>query len=369
MDRHARLGLSCFLVVTLTVFEGSAVGQLRGEPPGTSNQAAAWSRPEIIVLGALRANPVTAPYGIMTSWKKGAVVLSGRVGTKAIHDIAVRTAIDLGYPIHDDLVIDTGAAQQVALSRTAQMPWTAGPWGNTAGSAPYIVYPPPLFGRVDDPLFGLEPPLVSFPPWARAKALESQVRRAGYAPGQVPMGQPLLGQPLPGAGLPGPAPAMGTGQQPAAAAENDSVKGKVQLTVDMAGQVFLTGVVASEEARRIIEEEASNTPGVSRVYSNLRVATQAPAPAQTQAPAPAQSTEAPPPPPQPFVKPEPEAKPSEPSPPARPQQPAPASQPQPQLKPPAAGPGSSPQPKAQASRPAAAVAMAHDTQKLTHRVA
>ena len=42
----------------------------------------------------------------------------------------------------------------------------------------------------------------------------------------------------------------------------------------MAGQVFLSGEVASEEDRRLIEDEARNTPGVSRVISDLRVAAQ-----------------------------------------------------------------------------------------------
>ena len=73
--------------------------------------------PEAIVLSAIRANPVTAPYAIAATWKKGAVVLSGRVGTGVIHDMAVRTVIDLGYPVRDDLVIDTAEAHRVALAR------------------------------------------------------------------------------------------------------------------------------------------------------------------------------------------------------------------------------------------------------------
>ena len=57
---------------------------------------------------------MTAPYPITTSWRKGAVVLSGRVGTKQVHDVAVRLAIDTGVPFRDDLVIDTGAANVAA---------------------------------------------------------------------------------------------------------------------------------------------------------------------------------------------------------------------------------------------------------------
>ena len=44
------------------------------------------------------------------------------------------------------------------------------------------------------------------------------------------------------------------------------------MTVDASGQVFLSGEVASEQDRQIIEEEARNTPGVTRVISELRVA-------------------------------------------------------------------------------------------------
>ena len=36
---------------------------------------------------------VTAPYPISVTWNKRAVVLSGRVGTKAVHDVAVQLAI------------------------------------------------------------------------------------------------------------------------------------------------------------------------------------------------------------------------------------------------------------------------------------
>jgi BON domain len=354
MDRYSRLGIACAFVLTTVLFQPATTAETQGAPPEDPNQAAAWNRPEIIVLGALRANPVTAPYAILTSWKKNAVVLSGRVGTTAIHDIAVRTVIDLGYPVRDELVIDTGEAHRVALSQTAQLPWAAGPWGNTAGSAPYVVYPPPLFGRVDDPFFGFEPPLVSFPPWAAARGMDSQMRAASIAQNQGAAGQPGAGAVMPGPGF---APSM----QAPAPADHGQVKGKLELTVDMSGQVFLTGVVASEEDRRIIEEEARNTPGVSRVFSNLQVATQVPAQA---------ASETPPPPPQPYVSPEPGAKPAVPTPSVLPQQPQPEHRSQPQPRPqPQPAPAVTPQqPRAQAPVRPAALAMAHDTHKLTRRV-
>ena len=43
--------------------------------------------------------------------------------------------------------------------------------------------------------------------------------------------------------------------------EVDPVKGQVEVTVDAAGQVFLRGVVASEEVRREIEERGSERSG------------------------------------------------------------------------------------------------------------
>jgi osmotically-inducible protein OsmY len=48
-------------------------------------------------------------------------------------------------------------------------------------------------------------------------------------------------------------------------------KGKIDLTVDEYGQVHLSGVVASEEDKRRIEQEAMRTPGVTRVASDLQV--------------------------------------------------------------------------------------------------
>ena len=137
--------------------------------------AADPSRAELTILQALMANPITAPYRIATSTRNGRVVLSGRVGTKQIHDVAVQAGIATGYPIRDDLVIDTAAAHRVGRPGRVTRGWgrgrarlghpAAGRWAPSR-----YVYPPPLFGRLDDPFFGFEPPLVSYPPWSRAVA-------------------------------------------------------------------------------------------------------------------------------------------------------------------------------------------------------
>jgi osmotically-inducible protein OsmY len=312
-------------------------GDVPRQPEPTS-QRRFVDRPDFIVASLLRSNPLTAPYPIRVDWKGGAVRLSGAVGTSQVHDMAVRTVIGLGYPVKDDLVIDTAAAHQVALMQAAAIPGISSSWGGMlAGSAPYFVYPPPLFGRVDDPFFGFEPPLVSFPPWTRSPNLD----QTGRGPTSAAAG----GLASPGSGQG--APSMGRGQ---ASPVNGlpPVKGRLQLSVDMSGQVFLSGVVATEADKRIIEEEARNTPGVSQVHSDIRVQQG--------------GSDTPPPPPQPVLRVEPEAKPDAPA-------PAPATRPAPpagEVKPVPA-----PQAPAAMARGRAAetgLALARDTQTLTRRV-
>ncbi|MFO0889751.1 MAG: BON domain-containing protein [Isosphaeraceae bacterium] len=310
MERSA-LGVAlCAIVIGSSCPPGVHAEDRSGWPPAAPlrpSEGGARS-PDLLTLQALQANPITAPYPISVSWQKGRIILSGRVGTGQVHDAAVRTVIALGYPIRDDLVIDTAEAHRVALEQTLAQP---GSWGNTAGSSPYFVYPEPLFGRVDDPFFGMEPPLVSFPPWATARPRETAALPAQAQPAARPGGRPQGGP----------------------------VKGQIELTVDAAGQVFLRGLVASEADKKVIEDEARNTPGVTRVYSELKVA--------------AARSNTPPPPPRPYQPDRPEAQPA--APPARPrvepQRPAPAPAEQP------------------APRPANETAIARDAQKLTRRVA
>jgi osmotically-inducible protein OsmY len=251
--------------------------------------------PEWHLLAALRSNPVTAPYAISATRRNGVIVLAGRVGTKQIHDAAVRMAIDLGAPFRDDLVIDTAAADQAALMSNATAA-AAGPLAQGAlSSSPYI-YPPPLMGRLDDPFFGLVAPIVSFPPWWRRNepAALVQPRAAANGASSWPAAQ------TDGSGQTAIAPG---GSQPA---EPAPPIGQVEIRVDPLGQVFLRGVVASEEARRAIEETARSVPGVTRVESQFQVQ-----PRRAEG-------EMPPPPPQPLLGPtatEPAARPA--APPAR----------------------------------------------------
>ncbi len=116
-------------------------------------------RPATALAEALAANPITAPYRLSVLDQGRKVVLAGRVGDSRVHDVAVRTAIAMGVPITDQIVIDTAA---YALAGQA-----TGGWGPAQPSSiiSSYTYPPPLFGRFDDPFFGLEPPLVSYAPW------------------------------------------------------------------------------------------------------------------------------------------------------------------------------------------------------------
>jgi osmotically-inducible protein OsmY len=259
------------------------------EAPGQSirsRQAMTVERPEVTVQNALRANPLTAPYPIAATWRNGVVVLSGRVGTKPIHDAAVQLAIALGFPFRDDLVIDTAETFRVAMSATPSMTGYAALTPNL--SASYYVYPQPLFGRLDDPFFGMVPPLVSFPPWWR-RQMEGPMPGPNGA-GQAapnPMGAPG------GFGQEAPNPSVAPGRGPGPSAANNApvgignprnapegewnplnpppAKGDVEITVDSAGQVFLRGVVASEEIAREIEQTARSVPGVSRVVTQFQV--------------------------------------------------------------------------------------------------
>src|SRR5262245_48112354 len=120
MDRHAHVNLTCVVVLGQALIPAA----IAADPPVSkpSRQIAAErpsDRPDLAVLQALRANPLTAPYMIKIAWRDGAVILSGRVGTSQIHNVAVRTVIDLGFAVKDDLVIDTAEAHRVALAQAA----------------------------------------------------------------------------------------------------------------------------------------------------------------------------------------------------------------------------------------------------------
>ncbi len=238
-------------------------------------------------------------------------------------------------------------------------------------SASYYVYPQPLFGRLDDPFFGMEPPLVSFAPWSRNR-LEvpmggpNAAGPAGANPMAVPNGG---GQAAGNPGTvpsPGPTPAGiapgGAGNPPVAADDAANpfqpppAKGDVEITVDASGQVFLRGVVASEEIAREIEQTAWSVPGVTRVVTQFQVKPQRAAMAGQDAASPL---------PQPVVA--PAAGPLQVKP-RRVDEPAPDTAPPPPAEVPVAEPPANPPEAVPAPEPAGIRVTALDNQRLSRRV-
>jgi osmotically-inducible protein OsmY len=234
----------------------------------------------VVLAIALRSNPLTASYPIATTWRDGAVVLTGRVGTTQIHDEAIRVAIASGLPFRDQLVIDTAAAHEVAQSAALS---AAGLSRGAAGpTLPPYFYPPPLMGRLDDPFFGFVPPIVSFPPWwPRRNDPASFVQPRKVSAGSLPGSGPLPGAPTRKSDAP-------TQPQPG---DTAPVLGDIEISVDDLGQVLITGVVADEEAGRRIAEAARSVPGVTRVTTEFQLQPRR------------ANNDAPPPPPRPMLGP------------------------------------------------------------------
>ena len=234
--------------------------------------------PDVIVRQLLQANPVLAPYNLTTASQNGQVVIAGTVGTKQIHDIAIRLALTTGYPIRDDLVINTGAAHRVAAAQAQmlqmQMQAAGGPAGVGAGMAPSLgmspgmgnlpyIYPPPLFGRIDNAFFGFEPPILSYPPWwrgggVREPGVASQPgAMGGIAPGAIAAGNTATVDPT--------APmTMQLGQNPQ--------DGVIEMTIDPRGVATLRGSVPTLADRIAIGQRIAQTPGVTEVVNLLQVA-------------------------------------------------------------------------------------------------
>jgi osmotically-inducible protein OsmY len=241
-------------LVALAFLAGPALarGQLLNPQPSRQSAPSASTVPVVTrtldaaVAQSLATNPVTAPYRIGVESRNGKLVLHGRVGSSFVHDAAVRTAIGLGASVSDELVIDTTGAYP--LNPPPNGPgYPGGPGGMAYGGAPRAdivtsyTYPPPLFGRYDEPFFGLEPPLSSFPAWWGDM---SRVRLAQNAPAPT------------------------AASQPANLAPNT-----VEATIDPLGVALLRGTVPSIEDKAGIEQRISQTPGVSRVINRIDVDT------------------------------------------------------------------------------------------------
>ena len=241
---------------------------------------------EETLLKALAANPATAPYRIATVRRNGRLILTGRVGTKMAHDVAVRIAIAQGVRFDDSLVIDTAAPVRLATpaqpsglpaAGTSPYPGTmAGPLGgfgqmtNTfpyppstyglAAAGPGFLYPPPLFGRYDDPFWGFEPPVASFPPWWGAMSAR-RLAEDGPPPGQVAQQQPNTQQQPQGAGAAVAKPELSPSGAP----------GSVTMDVDPRGVATLTGEVQSDADREAVAQKVSQLAGITQVINQLAV--------------------------------------------------------------------------------------------------
>lgn len=270
-------------------------------PPAAA--PAAPVTPEQTMLQALAANPVTAPYAFGVTRRNGRYVLRGRVGTKQIHDAAVQTMIALGYPMIDELVIDTAEAYRAAAAprpapvnpRSAAMAaWTglAGPLAGAAGplvGSPFglssYIYPPPLFGRYDDPFFGLEPPVISYPPWWRSIAYRAGAEAAAQAPPAQAAAPP--GSAQPGAAAPAAEPASPGAAPP---------EGTIEMTIDPRGVAVIRGTVPTLADRIAVGQKLAQTPGIIEVENLLNVKQTGTAGTPV---APGASRDVPPPPPRP----------------------------------------------------------------------
>jgi osmotically-inducible protein OsmY len=234
-----------------------------------------------LLRSAIASNPITAPYPIEVFERNGRVVLRGVVGTKVIYDVAIRTAIASGIPFDDELVIDTLAAQDVAI-RGAQAaafqggfgppmlgptygatggypPPTYMPFGPTPGGAPGLIYPPPLFGFVDEPFFGMEPPVISYPPYWGALSARRLAEYQANGPAAAP------GIPMPGA--------------------PEAPPGLIDVELDPNGVATIRGVVPSLADRVNVGQQLARTPGITQVV-NLLVVDEAAAPSTSNPPAP-----------------------------------------------------------------------------------
>ena len=240
--------------------------QAAAAPASSSNEL------EVTLLRALQANPYTAPFAFKVERRGNRLSLRGRVGSKMIHDAAMRTAIALNIPVIDDLVIDTLAAHQAAASYPPAMagggagygyasPLAGYPSAGAVGPLPYT-YPQPLFGRLDDPFYGFEPPVISYPPWWGALSANRlgppPSQNAGLNPNAVAQGSANSVNP----------PNAGQAGQPQGL---ELPYGTIDMTLDSRGVATLRGDVPSLAERLTLGQKIAQTPGVTQVVNLLNV--------------------------------------------------------------------------------------------------
>jgi BON domain len=286
MIRHRTIGFILF--IGGLGLSGPSFAQLVSTPssqlttPSTTPGFPTSGGIEVTLLRSLQNNPSTSIYAFSTERRGSKIALRGRVGTKLAHDAAIQTAIALGVPVIDDVVIDTLAAHQAAAYANRFLPGMGFGYGNGSpgmgygsagpssglggypgatnlyGSLPYT-YPQPLFGRLDEPFFGFEPPVLGYPSWWGAMSA-ARVGLPSQAASNAPQQQGVA-----------PNGSMNPPLDPAAAQAANLPIGTIDMAIDPRGVATLRGTVPSLAERITLGQRVAQTPGVTSVVNLLNV--------------------------------------------------------------------------------------------------
>ena len=358
MTRLNLVGTALIGWVGLLALLGQAQAQSQYQttnPTATANGSSqsptvrAPSSLESTLLQTLQANPATAPFPFATEPRGSKILLLGRVNAKIVHDVAIRTAIDLGVPVEDGITIDTAFRPGIGVVRGPGFGPVPGPGPVTGGNLgfggppafgnygltpgyrgpgygaggygvggsgvggygagvagggvpPVLAYPsagsyggapsllpPPLFGRYDDPFYGLDPPAVVYPPWWGALNAQRTQANAAFdsalgavngipntapvANGAAPAAYPGQGG-NPGATLDG----QGASINPGLVDPNSTASdigpipdGTVDMEVDNAGVATIRGGIPSEAEKIAVGQRIAGMPGVNQVVNLLTI--------------------------------------------------------------------------------------------------
>jgi hypothetical protein len=225
-----------------------AVGQDSPRQAQGQSQAAHGSspvrneqRPEAILLKAIQANPECAPYRIRTAWRRGAVEISGRVGSSAVYNLVVQIAIYQGVPFRDNLIIDSDELIRVTSLKaqaSAQAPQTS-PASGQPTSIPNPPYPPSLMSPASQTASESDFPVVTYPQDWKRRVQERKDSTSSSSPksrDRTEISAALTSNP--------------SSKKSATAPRSIDLpptKGRVQMSVDMAGVTGQRTVDSSED--------------------------------------------------------------------------------------------------------------------------
>jgi hypothetical protein len=118
---------------------------------------------------------------------------------------------------------------------------------------PYT-YPQPIFGKLDEPFFGFEPPAISYPPWWGA------MTAARLGPPPAAQGSVVGGNPT-----------SSPAGESTDASTLDLPYGTIDMAIDPRGVATLRGDVPSLAERITLGQRVAQTPGVTQVINLLNV--------------------------------------------------------------------------------------------------